>query len=69
MYWTTCGLNLTRFSLPETPQKMFFSENVIFWALRLSLGYFGRQASENPLSELQIGVSISSLLIVDLLTF
>ena len=71
MYWTTCGLNLTRFSLPETPQKMFFSENVIFLGVRLSLGHFGQQASESPVCQLQNGVSTSSLppFIVNLLTF
>ena len=51
------------------PQKMFLSENVIFRALKLSLGHFGRQAPENPVSGLQIGVSSLPPFIVDLLTF
>ena len=50
---------------------MFLSENVIFRGLRLSLGHFGQQAPESPVSQLQNGVSTSSLppFIVDLLTF
>ena len=38
--------------------------------LRLSLGHFGRQVTQNPVSQLKKGVSTSSLppLIVDLLT-
>ena len=49
---------------------MFLSENVIFRELRLSLGHFG-QAPESPVSQLQKGVSTSSVppFIVDLLTF
>ena len=71
MHWTTYGLNSPRFSPPEPPQKMFLSENVIFRGLRLSLGHFGQQAPESPVSQLQNGVSTSSLppFIVDLLTF
>ena len=44
---------------------------MIFWGLRLSLGHFGQQAPESPVSQLQNGVSTSSLppFIVDLLTF
>ena len=55
----------------EPPQKMFLSENVIFRGLRLSLGHFGQQAPESPVSQLQNGVSTSSLppFIVYLLTF
>ena len=70
MHWTTCGLNSPRFSPPEPPQKMFLSENVIFWGLRLSLGHFGQQAPESPVSQLQKSVSTSSLpsLIVNLLS-
>ena len=51
-------------------KKMFLSENVIFRGLRLSLGHFGQQAPESPVSQLQNGVSTSSLppFIVDLLT-
>ena len=50
---------------------MFLSENVIFRGLRLSLGHFGQQAPERPVSQPQNGVSTSSLppFIVDLLTF
>ena len=50
---------------------MFLSENVIFQGLRLSLGHFGQQAPESPVSQLQNGVSTSSLppFIEDLLTF
>ena len=32
---------------------MFLSENVIFRGVRLSLGYFGQQASESPVCQLQ----------------
>ena len=51
---------------------MFLSENVIFRRLSLSLaGHFGQQAPESLVSQLQNGVSTSSLppFIVDLLTF
>ena len=43
---------------------------MIFLGLRLSLGHFGQQVPESPVSQLQNGVS-SSLppFIVDLLTF
>ena len=56
---------------PEPVKKMFLSENVIFLGLRLSLGHFGQQVPESPVSQLQNGVSTSSLppFIVDLLTF
>ena len=59
------------FPLGNLLKKMFISENVIFWGLRLSLGHFGQQAPESPVSQLQNGVSTSSLppLIVNLLTF
>ena len=52
-------------------KKMYLSENVIFRGLRLSLVHFGRQAPESHVSQLQNGVSTSSLppFIVDLLTF
>ena len=56
----------------RNPQnKMFLLENVIFQGLRFSLGHFGQQVPENPVSQLQNGVSTSFLppLIVDLLTF
>ena len=43
------------------PQKMFLPENVIFGGLRFSLGHFGQQVPENPVSQLQNGVSTSSL--------
>ena len=41
--------------LPDSPlqkplKKMFLSENVIFRGLRLSLGHFGQQAPESPVS-------------------
>ena len=55
----------------RNPQKkMFLSENVIFRGLRLSLGHFGQQVPESPVSQLQNGVSTSSLppFTVDLLT-
>ena len=62
--------------LPDSPlrnplKKMFLSENVIFRGLRLSLGHFGQQVPESPVSQLQNGVSTSSLppFTVDLLTF
>ena len=52
-------------------KKRFLSENVIFRGLRLSLGHFGQQAPESPVSQLQNGVSTSSLppFIVVLSTF
>ena len=52
-------------------KKMFLTENVFFRGLTLFLGHFGRQAPESPVSQLQNGVSTSSLppFIVDLLTF
>ena len=55
----------------RTPKKMFLSEILIFRKLRVSLGYFGQQAPESPVSQLQNGVSTSFLppLNVDLLTF
>ena len=58
-------------SLRNPLKKMFLSENVIFRGLRLSLGHFGQQAPESPVSQLQNGVSTSSLplFIVDSLTF
>ena len=50
---------------------MFPSEIVIFPGLRLSHGHFGQQVSESIVSQLQNGVSTSSLpfFCVDLLTF
>ena len=62
---------LTSSHLRNTLKTMFLSENVIFRGLRLSLGHFGQQAPESPVSQLQNGVSTSSLppFIVDLLTF
>ena len=47
---------------------MFLSEISIFRRLRVSLGHFGQQAPESPVSQLQNGVSTSSLppFIVDL---
>ena len=38
-------------------KKMFLSENVMFWGLRLSLGHFGQQVPESPVSQLQNSVS------------
>jgi len=71
MHWDIPGLWGELGGTPEPPKKMFLSENVIFRGLRLSLGHFGRQAPESPVSQLQNGVSTSSLppFIVDLLTF
>ena len=67
-HWDIPGLHSQWFSTPEPPQKMFL---VIFQGLRLSLGHFGQQALDSPVSQLQNGVSIYSLppFIVDLLTF
>ena len=52
-------------------KKMFLSENVIFQGTILSLGHFGQQAPERPVSQPQNSVPTSSLpsFIVDLLTF
>ena len=49
----------------------FGAETQGFQGLRLSLRHFGQQAPESPVSQLQNGVSTSSLppFIVDLLTF
>ena len=71
MHWATCGLNSPQFSPSEPPQKSFLSENVIFQGLRLYLSHFSQQDPESPVSQLQNGVSTSSLppFIVDLLTF
>ena len=38
-----------------------FRENVIFRGLDLSLGHFGQQGPESPVSQLQNGASTSSL--------
>ena len=53
-----------------TPPKNV-SENVLFLGLRLFLGHFGQQTPESPMSQLQKGVSTSSLppFIVDVLIF
>ena len=48
---------LTRSHLRNPLRKMFLLENVIFRGLRLSLGHFGQQALESPMSQLQNGVS------------
>ena len=71
MHWDIPSLRSEKFRKPEPPQKMFLSENVIFWGLRLSLGHFGQQAPESPVSQLQNGVSTSPLPLfnVDLLAF
>ena len=46
----------------RNPQKkMFLLENVIFQGLKLSLGHFGQEVPESPMSQLQKGVSTSSL--------
>ena len=52
-------------------EKMFLSENVIFRGFWLSLGHYGQEVPESPVSQLQNGVSTSALppFIVDLLTF
>ena len=47
--------------MPEPPQKSFLSENVIFQGLRLYLSHFSQQDPESPVSQLQNGVSTSSL--------
>ena len=58
-------------STPEPPQKMFLTENMIFRGLRLSLGHVGQQVPESPVSQLQNGISTSSLppFILDLSAF
>ena len=56
----------------ETPRKKCFFQKMLFLGgLRLSLSHFGQQVPESPVSQLQNGVSTSSLppFIVDLLTF
>ena len=52
-------------------KKGFFSERVIFLGLRLDLSHFGQKGPESPVSQLQNGVSTSSLppFIVDLSAF
>ena len=69
-YMSTVGLLvasvLTRSHLRNPLRKMLLLENVIFRGLRLSLGHFGQQAPESPVSQIQNGVPP---LIVDLLTF
>ena len=49
----------------RTSTKMFLSESVIFWGLRLSLGHFGQQTPESPVST----PSALPLFIMDFLTF
>ena len=68
MHWDIPGL---RSHLWNPVKKMFLSENVILWGLRISFGHFGQQAPKSHASHLQNGVSTSSLppFIVDLLTF
>ena len=53
IHWATPGLWSELKSTPEPPQKMFLSGNVIFRGLRISLGQFGQQAPESPVSQLQ----------------
>ena len=52
-------------------KEMFLSENVIFLGRRLSLGHFDQKVSKSPVSQLQNGVSTSSVppFVVYLLTF
>ena len=57
-HWDIPGLHSQWFSTPEPPQKMFL---VIFQGLRLSLGHFGQQALDSPVSQLQNCVSTSFL--------
>ena len=45
----------------KPPKQSFLSGNVFFWGLKLSLGHFGQQDPESPVSQLQNGVSTSSL--------
>ena len=47
MHWDIPGLWWKLGGTPETPQKVFLSENVIFQGLRLSLGDFGQQAPKS----------------------
>ena len=71
MHWDIPGLWGELGGTPEPREKMFPLENVTFRGLRLSLCHFGQQAPESHVSQLQNGVSTSSLppFIVDLLTF
>ena len=71
MPWTIPGLRSQWFSTPEPPQKMFFflSDNVIFQEIRLSLGNFGQQTPESPVSQLQNCVPTSSLYLLSLWTY
>ena len=55
------GLRWEWLGMLEPPEKMFPLQNVIFWGLRLSFGHFGQQVPESPVSQLQNGVSTSSL--------
>ena len=72
MHWDIPSLRSEKFRNRNPRKKCFyFSENVIFRGLRLSLGHFGQQVPESPVSQLQNGVSTSSLppFIVDLSAF
>ena len=61
MHWDIPSLHSENSENRNPPKKMFLSENVIFRGLRLSLGHFGQQAPESPVSQLQNDVSTSSL--------
>ena len=41
-------------------KRIFLSENVIFWGFRLSLGHFGQQALESPVSDPKWCINIFS---------
>ena len=71
LHQTAPGLHWEWLGTPEPREKMFPLENVTFRGLRLSLCHFGQQVPESPVSQLQNGVSTSSLppFSVDLLLY
>ena len=58
------GLQSQCISTPEPPEKMFLSENVIFRGLKLSLGHFGQEVPESPVSQLQYAFADCWLFVV-----
>ena len=71
MTWLFLASEVNRGERRNPLKKRFISEYMIFQGPRLSLGHFGQQGPESPVSQLQNSVSITSLppFFVDLLTF